>query len=214
VPDVQQLVVLAFALVPGFIASEVQSFVALRRRPPALATTLIAIGYSAVLYSLATVGQWGPQYDPAFDGVASGSSAAAVLTTPSLLLRYLALITAAILLGLITGRSLARGYARKMISRIAGRNVIGSTWQEFLHDRPAMGLWAELRDGRRLIGQVTNASDSTEETIVVLAWPRIVAQDNRTEPMGLDAILLDTKDCTLLGVLPSSEMPKLDQPDN
>jgi hypothetical protein len=93
------------------------------------------------------------------------------------------------------------------LATLAGRNVIASTWQEFFHDRPGAGLWAELRDKRRIIGQVTNASDSGEESVVVLAWPHIISTEGHPVAMGLDAILLDTNDCTLVGVLPDSALP-------
>jgi hypothetical protein len=143
VPDLQQLAVLALALVPGFIAAEVQAFVALKRRLPALETTLQAIAYSAVLYLASTIAELGPQYDRSFAAVASGEGFAAVLTTPSLLGRYLGLIAAAIVLGLITGRSLARGYLRRVLAFISGRNVIASTWVEFFHDQPQELVCAE-----------------------------------------------------------------------
>jgi hypothetical protein len=207
VPDLQQLAVLAFALVPGFIASEVQSFVALRRRPPALETTLMAILYSAVLYLASTVGHWGPQFDSHFAVLASGQPLLAAFTAPSLLARYLGLIGAAVLLGLLTGRSLVWGYGRAVLALLTGRNVIGSTWQEFFHDRPTMGLWVELRDRRRIVGEVASASDSLGERVVSLRWPSILDTNGDPVLMNLDRLLIDTNECILMGILPASALP-------
>lgn len=200
-PDLQQLAVLAFALVPGFIASEVQSFVALRRRPPALETTLTAIAYSAALYLASWVGSWGPQFDPHFARLSADDGIGVALAEPTLLLRYLALIAAAIVLGYLTGRSLAWGWARSLLAALTGRNVIGSTWQEFFHDRPRTRLWIELKDGRRVVGEVTNASDSMDERVLVLAWPSILDTAGNPVPMGLDHLLLDSAECRLMGRL-------------
>lgn len=207
-PDFQQLAVLALALAPGFVAIEIQSFVALRRRPPALETTLHAIAYSALLYWLTTLGQWGPQYDPAFATLMAGGGFFTALTSQALLLRYLFLLAGGIALGLATGHSLSTGFVRSILAALTGRNVIASTWQEFFHDRPGAGLWAELPDKRRIVGQVTNASDTDDENIVVLAWPQILAADGRRVPMGLTALLLDTSECTLVGVLPDEALPR------
>jgi hypothetical protein len=202
VPDLQQLVVLAFALVPGFIASEVQSFVALRRRPPALETTLTAIAYSAVLYLATIPFQWGPQFDSDFATVVSTGGLAAALTAPTLLARYLLLVGVAVLLGIITGRSLVWGYGRTILAKLAGRNVIGSTWQEFFHDRPQLGLWLELRDGRRLIGEVTNASDSVDERVILLKWPQILDKTGKPTLMNLGHLMVDSDECVLMGTVP------------
>lgn len=200
-PDIQQLFVLALALVPGFIATEVQSFVALRRQPPALQITLYAIAYSALLYVATAIGSWGPQFDPFFTDVTRGN-ALTVLLHESILLRYLALLGLGVVVGFITGHSLARGYLRAGMASLAGRNVIGSTWQEFFHDRPGMYLWTELKDGRRIVGIVTNSSDSTDESVIVLIYPHIVAENGDPVSMNLGALLLDTRECTMIGVLP------------
>lgn len=199
-PDFQQLVVLAFALVPGFIATEVQSFVALKRRPPALETTLYAIAYSAVLYLATTVWPVGPQYDPAFPAFFTGDGIVAALTSPTLVLRYLGLMAAAVFLGWVTGWLLSRGPVRAVIGALTGRNVMASTWQQFFHDDTKALVVAELPDGRRMCGEAVAASDSAGERVIVLAWPSILTSDGRQwVPMGLHRLLLDTEDCVMLG---------------
>ncbi len=60
-PDLQQLLVLAFALVPGFVAAETQAFVAFRRAVPSSKKLLLAVSYSAVLYLLCISWELGGQ---------------------------------------------------------------------------------------------------------------------------------------------------------
>lgn len=204
-PDFQQLTVLAFALVPGFIATEVQSFVALRRRPPALETTLYAVVYSAVLYLASTYRELGPQYDPSFATFLSGERVPAALTAPSLVLRFLLLIGAAVVLGWASGRLLSGGPVRSAIAWLTGRNVMASTWQQFFHDDTKSLVVAELRDGRKFCGETVAASDVSDEQVIVLAWPHLLSVDEaQWLQMGLDRLLLDTKDCVVIGKMPSA----------
>jgi hypothetical protein len=204
-PDLQQLLVLAFALVPGFIAAETQAFVALRRSTPSSEKALLAVAYSAMLYFATTIGQWGPQYTTAFQSLAGGDGVAIV--DQALLFRYLLLLGTAIALGLLVGRSLASGLLRRLIVALSQRNVLASTWVEFFHDRSASGFWMELRDGRRIAGVVSAASDNTQEQYVVLGWPKWVAPDGALTPMRLEALLIDTRDCVLTGELLSEDLP-------
>jgi hypothetical protein len=210
-PDIQQLIVLAFALVPGFIAAETQAFVALRRSASNADKALLAIAYSAVLYLGASVGRWGPQYSPAVQALQRGEAFA--LTDQDLLARYILLLGLAVALGLVVGRSLGAGWLRRIVAEITGRNVLASTWVEYFHDRPRRRFWIELRDGRRIAGVVAAASDTSDEQYLVLGWPKWVAKNGQVVSMNLSTILVDGSDCVLTGELPddSSARARVDQ---
>lgn len=203
-PDLQQLIILAFALVPGFVAAETQGFVALRRTTPSSDKVLLAVAYSAGLYLLTTLGGWGPQGANSFRLLLAGDISA--ILNQELLVRYLVLLAIGVLLGIVVGRSLASGRLRSLIAAVSGRNVIASTWVEFFHDRPGAGFWMELRDGRRIAGIVTAASDSGAERFVVLRWPKWVAADGSVVPMKLEALLVDADECALTGEIPKSDL--------
>ena len=212
-PDVQQLVVLAFALVPGFLAAETQAFVALRRSMASSDKALFAIAYSAILYLATSVGRWGPQYAPAVDALQRGQAFA--LTDQELLARYLLVLALAIGIGLLVGRSLSSGWLRNVIAEATGRNVLASTWVEYFHDRPSRRFWIELRDGRRIAGVVAAASDSSDEQYLVLRWPKWIAGDGRVVGMNLAAVLINSNDCVLTGeMLADAQPPEVGRQDH
>jgi hypothetical protein len=213
VPDLGQLIVLAFGIAPGFVAAEVQSFASMRRSTPVFEKTLLAVIYSAFLYLVRSIGSWGPQFSPSFATVVSTGETSALLS-PELLLRYLVLLGIAALMGLVTGRSLATGNLRRWIARATGRNLAGSTWQEFFRDRHEPGVWIQLRDGRRIVGVPTGASDQLDERIITLAHPAWVAASGRVTPMNLQAILLDTSDALLVGQILKGDVRKAGGPSD
>ncbi len=205
-PDLQQLLVLAFALVPGFVAAETQAFVAFRRAMPSSEKLLLAVSYSAALYLLSSLGNWGPQYTAAFSRLPTGAISS--LVDQELLLRYILLLALAVVIGLLTGRSLASGTLRTAIARISGRNVASSTWVEFFRDRAAAGFWIQLKDGGRIAGAVLTASDSMGERAIVLNARKWVSAGGQLVPMNLASVMLQGEDCLLIGEVLPSDLPK------
>jgi hypothetical protein len=206
-PDLGQLVVLVFGVVPGFVAAEAQAFAGFRQSQQAFENTLLALVYSAVLYVIASVGSWGPQFSPAFTDVASGQPAA--LLSTDLLLRYLALVVMAFVIGVATGRSLASGRLRRLLAQATGRNITESSWQEFLRDHHDPGLWIQLRDGRRLVGVPVGASDRGDERIISMVHPKWVDESGQLTSMNLQALMLDSHDSLFVGQLRPQDVPNL-----
>lgn len=205
-PDFQQLLVIAFALVPGFLAAETQAFVALRRSVSNADKVLLAIAYSAALSLATTFGRWGPQYAPAVGALQRGEIIA--LSDQELLARYVLVLGLAVVLGLVVGRSLGAGWLRRIVAELSGRNVLASTWVEYFHDRPRGRFWFELRDGRRIAGVVAAASDTSEESYVVLGWPKWISRSGEVVSMNLATVLVDSKDCILTGELLEDSPPR------
>jgi len=204
-PEFQQVLVIAFGLVPGFVASEVQSFVALRRSPPAFEKTLLAVIYTAVLFAASNLGRWGPQFAPSFGDVVAGDPES--LVTTEFLARYLLLILSAVVLGYVTGHSLSRGVLRRVVARLTGRDVSASAWQQFFHDRLGGAFWIHLRNGRRIVGQVISASDQAGERVIVLRWPRWVSPSGRLTPIGTPALLVNVEEAELIAELAEQDLP-------
>jgi hypothetical protein len=197
VPDIQQLLVLAFALVPGFVAAESQAFVAFRRLTPSAEKLLLAVSYSAGIYLLSSIGAWGPQFDQAFARLYQGDMTA--IYDQGLLARYLLLLGVAVGLGVISGRSLASGRLRAILAKVSGRNVAASTWVEFFRDRSSSGFWFQFRDGKRIAGTIRAASDSAGEQVIVVNRPKWVGPDGHLFSMNLQSILVQGSDCNLIG---------------
>jgi len=209
-PDLQQLLVVAFALVPGFIAAETQAFVAFRRSVASTEKVLLAVSYSAALYLLSTVGSWGPQYAAAFGKLSAGDLPSVL--DQALLARYLLLLVVAVGIGLLSGRSLASGWLRAFVGRLTGRNVASSTWVEFFRDRASAGFWLQLKDGRRMAGTILAASDSMGEQTMVLNRPKWVLADGSLAPMNLNAVMVQGEDCLLIGEVLGADLTAVPRP--
>lgn len=202
VPDFNQLLILTLALVPGFVAIQVQSFVSLAKATPTFDKTLIALGYSAALYLLASLGSWGPQYSPALGRVVGGSALS--LVEGDLLLRYLALLGVAATAGLIVGRSLVSGPLREVVSLLTGRNVIAVTWEQYFRDRPGKAVYVHLANGQGVAGVPVASSAGGAERTLILAYPKWVLGDGSLLSMNMAALLLDVSTSRYIGeILPT-----------
>lgn len=156
----------AFFLIPGAFAVNAHRFASAQAMSigsqVAWATIYSTLAFLAIQTPVAS---W--LVTPNFPSALFGQDSALV-ATPGVAIRFLAISVASGLLGLVGGRAAASKRAHRLASLVAGRNLHSTVWIEVMRNAPRQ--WVRLTGpDLDLIGWLESASDGPTERSLVLS---------------------------------------------